>query len=182
MMKVLANFIDAISRGLAMVVMAIVIILVCVMVFEVIVRRLFNAPTLWAFDLAYMLNGCIFIGASSYALLRNEHIRIDFLSSRFSVRTRLAIEAVFLLLCFLPLFGLLANAAVTQAIDAFLAGTTDRVSPWAPRIWPYYTGLAIGVCGLWLQAVSEVIKCLCAVATNRQGNLGFLAAAARGEG
>jgi TRAP-type mannitol/chloroaromatic compound transport system permease small subunit len=181
-MKPFTNVIDHISRGLAAAVMAIVVILVGIMIFEVIARRVFNAPTLWAFDLAYMLNGCIFIGASSYALLKNEHIRIDFLSARFSPRVRCTIEAVFLLLCFLPAFGLLAQAAVMQAVDAFLTGTTDRVSPWAPRIWPYYTGLALGVCGLWLQALSEGIKNVCALLNAEQPMIELVPATYRGEG
>lgn len=181
-MKSITNLIDNISRGLALATMAIVVILVFVMVFEVIMRRLFNAPTLWAFDLAYMLNGCIFIGASSYALLRNEHIRVDFFSSRLSARTRHAIESAFLLLLFLPLFGLLAHAAVMQGVDAFIAGTTDRVSPWAPKIWPYYAGLAVGVCGLWLQALSEAIKGICALSTKQPEGVELHPAAARGEG
>ena len=126
--------------------MTIVVVLVCVMVFEVIMRRLFNAPTLWAFDLSYMLNGCIFIGASSYALLTNAHIRIDFCRRDFAgPRQSRGRGTYFLLVCFLPAFGLMAHAAVIQAVDAFVAGTTDRVSPWAPRIWPYYAGLAIGL-------------------------------------
>jgi TRAP-type mannitol/chloroaromatic compound transport system permease small subunit len=181
-MNVVTNFIDRISRGLAIATMMIVVILVCVMVYEVIMRRLFNAPTLWAFDLAYMLNGCIFIGASSFALLQNAHIRIDFLSSRFSARTRYAIEAAFLLFCFLPLFGLLAHAALVQSVDAYLAGTTDRVSPWAPKIWPYYTGLAAGICGLWLQALSETIKCICALAANRSESVKLQTVTASGDG
>lgn len=180
-MKAITNLIDQISRSLAAAVMAIVVALVCIMIFEVIVRRVFNAPTLWAFDLAYMLNGCIFIGASSYALLKNEHIRIDFLSAKFPPRVRSTIEAAFLLLCFLPAFGLLAQAAVMQAVDAFSSGTTDRVSPWAPKIWPYYTGLALGICGLWLQALSEGIKSVCALSNERPA-IDCVPAAVRSEG
>ncbi len=181
-MKALTNCIDSISRSLAIATMIIVAILVCVMIYEVIMRRLFNAPTLWAFDLAYMLNGCIFIGASSFALLQNAHIRIDFLSSKFSPRIRSVIEAAFLLLFFLPLFGLLAHAAVMQSIDAYLTGTTDRVSPWAPKIWPYYTGLAVGICGLWLQALSEAVKCVLTLAAARPERIEMQGATARGDG
>lgn len=143
-----------------MIVMVILVALVCIMLFEVFMRRVLNAPTLWAFDLAYMLNGCVFIGGASYAMLKNEHVRIDFLAARFSPRVRSAIEAGFLLFLLLPALGLLAQAATGQAFNAFMTGETERVSPWAPRIWPYYTGLAIGVCGLWLQALAECIKCI----------------------
>ena len=159
-MKSLLKAIDRISRVLAGLVMVSLVVLVAVMLFEVLMRRVLNAPTLWAFDVAYMLNGCVFIGGASYAMLKNEHVRIDFLASRFSLRVRAAIEGAFLLFLFLPALGLLADAAVGQAFSAFITGQTERVSPWAPRIWPYYTGLALGVCGLWLQGLAEALKCI----------------------
>jgi TRAP-type mannitol/chloroaromatic compound transport system permease small subunit len=159
-MKYLTTLIDQISRVLAGIVMVMLVTLVCVMLFEVFMRRVLNAPTLWAFDVAYMLNGCLFIGGASYALLKNEHVRIDFLAARFSPRVRCAIEAGFFLFMFLPALGLLAQATTGQAFSAFMTGETERVSPWAPRIWPYYTGLAVGVCGLWLQGLAECIKCI----------------------
>ena len=53
-------------------------ILIVVMSYEMVVRRGFDSPTLWAFDISYMLSGVIFVAAVPYALLRNEHVRIDF--------------------------------------------------------------------------------------------------------
>jgi TRAP-type mannitol/chloroaromatic compound transport system permease small subunit len=52
-----------------------------VMLYEVVSRRIFDAPTLWTFDLSYMINGTIYLGAAEHALPRNEHIRIVFLSA-----------------------------------------------------------------------------------------------------
>jgi TRAP-type mannitol/chloroaromatic compound transport system permease small subunit len=51
------------------------------MLYEVVSRRIFDAPTLWTFDLSYMINGTIYLGAAGHALPRNEHIRIVFLSA-----------------------------------------------------------------------------------------------------
>lgn len=150
------------SHALSAVVMAIMLILVAVMIFEVIMRRFLNAPTLWAFDISYMMSGCIFIGAASYTLLQDAHVRVTFISQHFSERTRHLIDAAFFIFLFLPGVGFLAQASVMQAIETFLDGTKERVSPWAPVIWPFYTGLAIGVCGLWLQALSEALKSLLA--------------------
>lgn len=161
-MQHIARVIDAISHTLAAVVMAVMLMLVSVMIFEVIMRHFFNAPTLWAFDVSYMLNGCIFIGASSYALLKDGHVRVTFLSQRLTERTRRLVDAAFFIFLFLPGLGFLAHASVMEALAAYLDGTTERVSPWAPLIWPFYTGLAVGVCGLWLQALSEALKNLLA--------------------
>jgi TRAP-type mannitol/chloroaromatic compound transport system permease small subunit len=157
-MSLLTTTIDRLSRLLAGIVMAVVAVLVAVMVFEVFMRRALNAPTLWAFDVAYMLNGVIFLGASSYALMKNEHIRIDFLSARFSPRARHVLEAVFLFTLVLPALFMLAHAAVDQAWQAFVTGQIERVSPWAPKVWPFYAGLAVGAVGLWLQALAEALR------------------------
>jgi len=155
----LAQVIDTLSRILAHVTVGILMILVTIMILEVVMRRLLNAPTLWAFDVSYMLSGCIFICASSYALLLDAHVRVTFISDNFSDRMQRFISAAFYLSLFLPVVGVLAHASVGQAVETFLDGTKERVSPWAPLIWPFYAGLAIGVCVLWLQALSQTIKC-----------------------
>jgi len=58
-------------------------ILVVAMLYEVLARYVFNAPTLWAFDISYMLNGSIFILGAAFALQQDAHVRIDFLNLNF---------------------------------------------------------------------------------------------------
>lgn len=165
-MRKLIGILDWTSRSIAAGVMIIMLLLVAVMIFEVIMRRFLNSPTLWAFDVSYMLNGCIFIGASSYALLNDAHVKVTFLSDTFSIRTRELINAAFYILLFLPVVGFLSYASAREAIEAFVGGTTERVSPWAPRIWPFYAALAIGVCGFWLQGISQALKNLLSIAVD----------------
>ena len=52
--------------------------LVAVVAWEVIARYAFNAPTIWSFDLTYMLYGTIFMLGCAYALHKGAHIRTDF--------------------------------------------------------------------------------------------------------
>jgi TRAP-type mannitol/chloroaromatic compound transport system permease small subunit len=165
-MKRLIGFLDWTSRAIASGVMIVMLLLVGVMIFEVIMRRFLNSPTLWAFDVSYMLNGCIFIGASSYALLNDAHVKVTFLSDKFSDRGRELVNTAFYILLFLPVVGFLAYASVQEAVESFTAGTIERVSPWAPKIWPFYTALAIGVCGFWLQGLSQALKNLLSVAAD----------------
>lgn len=56
--------------------------LVLMMIYEVFARYALHSPTLWAFDVSYMLNGCIFLLGCAYALKEEAHVRVDFLSSR----------------------------------------------------------------------------------------------------
>ena len=47
------------------------------LVWEVVARYFFNAPTVWAYDMTFMLYGTFFMLGSAYTLLRKGHIRTD---------------------------------------------------------------------------------------------------------
>ena len=52
--------------------------LVLAVAYEVFARYLFNAPTIWSFDVTYMLYGTLFMLGAAYALHKGAHIRTDF--------------------------------------------------------------------------------------------------------
>src|SRR5574338_263607 len=68
--------------------------LVLVVSYEVIMRYVFNAPTIWVFDTAYMLYGTIFMLGAAYALHKGAHIRTDFFYERWSVRTKGMVDSI----------------------------------------------------------------------------------------
>src|SRR3546814_15932897 len=55
--------------------------LVGALVYEVVSRYVFNSPTIWAYDVTYMLAGTLFMLGSAYALHKGSHVRADFLLS-----------------------------------------------------------------------------------------------------
>lgn len=157
-MDAVLSAVDRLARVLAGIAMALFLVLVFAMLYEVVARRGFNSPTVWAFDVAYMTNGTmVFLGAA-YALLRNEHIRIDFLSTRFSRRVQDAVNGLFYLLALIPALGYVALFTVNEAWRTFVTGEVERASTWAPVSWPFYTGLALGIVGLWLQAAVQMVR------------------------
>ena len=62
--------------------------LVAGVAYEVFARYLFNAPTVWAYDLTYMLYGALFMLGAAYALHKGAHIRTDFFWDSFTPRTK----------------------------------------------------------------------------------------------
>src|SRR5918992_4532550 len=76
--------------------------LVLAVAYEVAMRYLFNAPTIWSFDVTYMLYGTIFMLGAAYALLKGAHIRTDFFFERWSIRTKGIIDSVSYLVFFFP--------------------------------------------------------------------------------
>jgi TRAP-type mannitol/chloroaromatic compound transport system permease small subunit len=125
---------------------------------EVGARYLLRSPTLWAYDVAYMLNGGAFVLACALALKRNQHVSIDILSQKFSARTRQVIERIVFTLLVLPAIGLICYAAWGETWKAWVTGEIEQVSPWRPTIWPFRLLLAVGLTALWLQVLGRVLQ------------------------
>ena len=71
------GFFDSISLWSGRIVGWLIIPMVMSLVWEVVARYCFNAPTVWAYDMTYMLYGAFFMLGSAYTLMRGGHIRTD---------------------------------------------------------------------------------------------------------
>ena len=150
--------IDRVNDFLAGIAMAFLFVMIADMLYEVISRRVFGAPTLWAYDIAYMLNGVGFLFAAGYTLRRNGHIRIDFLSTRLPRRNQDLINLFVYLFLVFPALACLIYGAFNGWLEAYLTGELEPVSPWKPLIWPLYGGILIGFVSLTFQAIAEFIR------------------------
>jgi TRAP-type mannitol/chloroaromatic compound transport system permease small subunit len=154
----IGDAIDRISDGLAWIAKACLVALIAVMLYEVVARYVFGKPTLWTQDIAYMLNGALFLFAVAFTLRSGGHVRVDFLSSRFAPRTQDAIQGAFFLLVMLPALGALTWVTARRFWRAFESNEPDPMSSWAPPIWPFYLVMLVGFASLFLQVLSEVLR------------------------
>ncbi|NDW43567.1 TRAP transporter small permease subunit [Ruegeria sp. PrR005] len=67
---------DRLSVFVGRVTMMLIVVLCCVMLYEVFVRYVLNAATLWANELSLWLAGFVFLCAGLYAMQQRSHIRI----------------------------------------------------------------------------------------------------------
>ncbi|MDP2330996.1 MAG: TRAP transporter small permease subunit [Reyranella sp.] len=158
---------DGVGWLLAVVAMAEVVVIIAVQLYEVVARYAFNAPTLWGSDIAYMTNGTLFLLGAAYTLRMGAHIRIDFLAARLPLRAQHAINLLFYAAVFLPLLWYVGSASATKAWRAYLRGELESMSAWEPLVWPFYTGMTIGLVGLALQVLSETLRHAVGVADPR---------------
>ncbi|OIN14344.1 C4-dicarboxylate ABC transporter substrate-binding protein [Oceanisphaera psychrotolerans] len=140
--------------------MAMVVMLVSSILYEVVSRYVFGAPTLWSFDISYMLNGALFLLASGYSLKVEAHVRIDFLSARLALRYQQLINLFFYFFMIGPSFFFLSYVAGEKAISAWVTGEVESVSPWSPLVWPFYGAIAIGLMVFTLQVYIDGIRYL----------------------
>ncbi len=152
------ELIDRISRFIAYFAMMLIVCLIASMFFEVIARYGFNSPTMWSYDISYMLNGTIFLLGSGYVLSKNLHVRVDFLSTRMPVPAQHLVNLVFDLFILLPAIAWVAYRATGKALRSFDTGAVEVVSPWAPVIWPFEAGIALGLVGLFLQLLATIAR------------------------
>src|SRR5690348_18430778 len=89
--------------------------LVAAVSYEVIARYLFNAPTIWSFDVTYMLYGTIFMLGAAYALHKGAHIRTDFFYEKWSVKTKGMVDSISYLVFFFPSIVMLLVASGGEA-------------------------------------------------------------------
>lgn len=159
-MTAFLKIIDGIAGVLGFVGRLVIFALILAMLYEVVARYVFGAPTLWAFDISYMLNGSIFLLGAAYALRCDVHVRIDFLSQRLSMRVQQLLNGLVFLVVMAPITTVFAWVAGKKALKAFTIGEVEAVSPWAPLVWPFYTVIAIGLVAFALQFVAEAFKLL----------------------
>ena len=67
---------DRLSVFIGRVTMMLIVVLTLVMLYEVVLRYVFEAPTLWANELSLWLAGFVFLTAGLYAMQQRSHIRI----------------------------------------------------------------------------------------------------------
>ncbi|MEQ8308297.1 MAG: TRAP transporter small permease subunit [Hoeflea sp.] len=156
----LFNLVDAFSRMLSRIAQFVTVVLVISMIYEVVARYVFGAPTIWAFDISYMCTGTLFVLGAAYALKQDAHVRIDFLAQKMPVGLRRMIEGLVFILLVAPIFAALSKFAIERAWRAWETSEVESVSPWAPLMWPFFAILAIGLVALTLQQIVHGLRVL----------------------
>jgi len=133
--------------------------------YEVVARYVFNSPTIWAYDVSYMLYGTIFMLGAAYALHKGAHIRTDFFFEQWSVRTRGVIDSVAYLGFFFPSLILFLVVSWGEGWYAFTINEVSEQTPWRPILWPLKMVVPLTCLLLLIQGVSETIKCVYAART-----------------
>ena len=159
-MAFVVRFIERIVGGLGRVTALVVIPLVLATSFEVFSRYPFGAPTIWAYELGYMLTGSHFLLGASLTLLMGSHIRIDLLYAKFSDRGRAWVDLICYATLFFPFVVLLSESLFQYGYRAFLSNELSGQSAWSPPIWPFRLILTLGFVLLAMQVFAEILKCI----------------------
>lgn len=157
-MQRLIGLLEAPSRAVGVVAAWLVVPLVLVTVWEIVLRYVFNAPTVWGFEFATMLTGANWVLGAALVLGLGGHVRTDLFSQRFPPRLTALVDLLGYLLLALPLLAWLAVRLWGHFLTGLDSGERTGASAWNPPVWPMRLVLFVGFALLTLQVVVEVLK------------------------
>lgn len=149
--------IDRTSDFIGQAAMYLSIILLGVIVFEVVSRRFFNAPTIWTYETCSMLFGAFIMFIMPYGMLHKVNVSVDIVTQRFSRKTRQVIDLVTYFLFFFPFILILLYAGGKFALASWQVGETSW-STWKPPMYYIKTCIPAAAFLTLLQGVSEILK------------------------
>ena len=137
-----------------------ILILTLSVTYEVFVRYVLNAPTVWVFDMMVQMYGALFLMAGPYALAQDAHVRGDVLYRLFTVKVQARIDLILYIFFFFPGMLALFYFGYEIASDSWRYKEVSWNSP--ARIQIYFFKSLIPLAGglLILQGISESMRCI----------------------
>ena len=159
-MAVLLQFsrlIDRISEFVGRWIAWLVLAAVLISALNAAVRKIFDTSSNAYLEIQWYLFAAVFLLAAGYTMLRQEHVRIDVISGRFSKRTQIWIDIIGLACFVLPLVYTVISESTPLVIRAYVMNEYSSNAGGLIR-WPVFALLPAGFALLGLQALSELIK------------------------
>ena len=135
----------------------IIVLLVILTVMEVVLRKFFNSPTIWSFEVLKQMFAVYFMMTAAYGLSKGSHVSVDVFTRLLSEKKKAALSIFSYLIFFFPFCSICAWFGYEYAATSW-AMNEHSWSIFAPPLYPVKTVICITFVLLILQGISEVIK------------------------
>ena len=164
--RLLVHIVDTVNEWVGRITSLLILAAVGVIIFEVVVRYGFNAPTKWSFESSvFLFCGYILLGGG-YTLLYGEHVNTDVFYRRFPLRTKAIVDLFTAVLSFLFCIVLLWEGR-ELAWDATEIGRHSQ-TPWGPPLYPVLWVIPLGAGLLLVQVLVKFIRDLLTAVTGQK--------------
>lgn len=147
---------DRISLVISRICMLVVAVIVAVMFYEVVVRYVFEAPTLWANELSLWTAGFVFLLSGLYAMQQRSHIRIYIIYDMFPRNVQRVCDVISTVLIVLFVVAVLYGG-FTEAWDKLMRWETFGTAFDPPIPATIKPAVLIVLVLVALQAISNLI-------------------------
>jgi TRAP-type mannitol/chloroaromatic compound transport system permease small subunit len=158
MLREVARKIDAFQERIGHGVSWLMFAMVVVVFGDVILRYLFNKSSVFTQELEWHLFGLVYLLAAGYTMLYDEHVRIDILYSKWSPRTKAAVDFVLLFVMFFPSAVMIVMTTWPFVKHSFAVNEGSPDPGGIPFRWAYKSVIIVGFLLLMLQGVSQAVK------------------------
>lgn len=142
-----------------------ILILTLSVSYEVFVRYVLNAPTVWAFDMMIQMYGALFLMCGAYALAQDTHVRADVVYRLFPVKVQATLDFVLYFLFFFPGILALAWYGYEIASDSWRYKEVSFNSPASIQIYFFKSLIPLAGALLAIQGIAELVRCVMAMRT-----------------
>ena len=153
----LSRLIDLMNTWIGKLTMWLVLAAVLISAGNAIIRKTFNIGSNAFLEIQWYLFAAVFMLGVGYVMLKNAHVRIDFISGKLSKRTNAIIDAIGIVVFTIPLSIIMIDLGWPLFMRAYTSGEMSQNAGGLIR-WPVMGLVPLGFAILLLQSVSELIK------------------------
>ena len=157
--------VDYLSTKIGRFVMYLIFIMIGVLLLGAITRNIFNWPLSWTVEMAQFIITGYYIVGGAYSLQLGDHVRMDLLYDRFSLKGKAWMDVATNIFLVLYLVSLLIGS-ISSTMYAIEYGER-KFSQWNPSMVPIKVIMVFGIFLMLLQSTSIFFKEL-AIATGRR--------------
>ncbi|MCF8108176.1 MAG: TRAP transporter small permease subunit [Desulfohalobiaceae bacterium] len=155
-MKKLLAVIDTLSIWTGKAISWVILLVVCIIIYEILMRYVFHLPTVWVSESMVVGSGLTYVLGAAWTLQERRHVKIDLIYAHLTHRQRAVIDCITFVFFALYL-GIFFWAATEYARRSVMVLETSG-SAWDPPVYPIKIALAAGVGLLLLQGTAKFIR------------------------
>lgn len=153
----LSRLIDRINLAIGKLIMWLVLAAVLISAGNAVMRKAFDIGSNAYLEVQWYLFAAVFMLGAGYVMLKNAHVRIDFIASKLSKRANAVIDILGIVLFTIPLSLILVNLSWPLFHSAWVSGEVSQNAGGLVR-WPVMLLMPVGFGLLAVAALSELIK------------------------
>ena len=171
-LRKIRKVIDTVNYWVGTIAKYLLILIMAALSFEVIARYIFNSPTIWAQDMSRQFLCAMGALGGAFALLYNQHVRVDVFWGSWSDKTRGIVDICTSFLFFI-FMAFMVYQSIIMAQDSWMF-QERAATVFAPPLYYVKTLIPIGAILLLLQGIAKLIHDIIAVVTGKSEDMRYI--------
>ena len=159
--------IDALTENIGKLFSFLIIIIMLLQIYEVIMRYIFGAPSIWSWELCMLLYGAHFMLGGAWVMKQNKHVRTDVLLQKFSKKKQALLEVILFGTVFFTFVAVMVFKQGDNALYSLRMGERTFTA-WAPPFYPLKIIIAVSFFLLALQGLARWVRQLHFLITDKE--------------